>query len=143
MSTPEIITHDGKPAAMILRASLAIPPGVQFFTDEDNPFQFGFHNQKAGVVLHPHIHRMDAPITVTEIQEFLYILSGKITVSLYTHSGTVYTTVTLSAGDGILLMSGGHGVTYIEDTKMFEIKQGPYPGTSNAKIYFEKQEPTV
>ncbi len=135
MDTPEIITHDGVDTAMIFRSTMEIPPGVHFYTTEQTPFQIGFHNREKGIKLTPHIHRMEAPITVTEIQELLYIIAGKIKVTMYTKDGQSYASVELAAGDSMLLMAGGHGVEYLEDTRMFEIKQGPYPGTSNAKIY--------
>jgi hypothetical protein len=142
MDTPEIITHDSVQTAMIFRSGMDVPPGVHFYTTEQTPFQIGFHNREKGVKLTPHVHRMDKPITVTEIQELLYIISGKIKVTMYAKDGQPYTSVDLLAGDSMLLMSGGHGVEYLEDTRMFEIKQGPYPGTSNAKIYLESASHT-
>lgn len=142
MSTPEIIQLNGEKVAMVFRAGLEVPDGVHFYTTEDAPFQVGMHNRSAGVQLTPHIHRMDHPITVTKIQEMLFLISGKIKVTLYTKDGLPGTSVELETGDSILLASGGHGVEYLEDTKMIEVKQGPYPGTSNAKIYFEKPTPS-
>jgi len=39
-----------------------------------------------------------------------------------------------------MLLSGGHGFEFLEDTKMIEIKQGPYAGRDNDKIILEVKE---
>jgi hypothetical protein len=122
--------------AMIFRHTLAVD-GVKFFTSEDNPFQIGIHARKKGVVLAPHVHLMEKPLTITSIQELLFISSGKIRVTLYETDGTKIEAVILTTGDAILLMNGGHGVDILEDSKIFELKQGPYPGTTHAKLYFD------
>ena len=45
-------------------------------------------------------------------------------------------TRTLGAGDAILLASGGHGFTVLEEVEMFEVKQGPFAGDDD-KVRFE------
>jgi hypothetical protein len=125
--------------AMIFPHSLAVD-GVKFFTSEYNPFQIGIHSRKKGVVLAPHVHLLEKPLTISTIQEILFVTSGKIVVSLYEIDGTEITKVTLSSGDAILFISGGHGVEFLEDSKIFEIKQGPYPGTTHAKLYLSKSK---
>jgi hypothetical protein len=40
----------------------------------------------------------------------------------------------LCAGDIVLLASGGHGFEVLEDTKIVEVKQGPYDGKSKDKV---------
>jgi hypothetical protein len=122
--------------AMVFRSDVHAADGVQFFTGTDNPFQVGLHHRAAGVRLAPHVHRLDHPLTVTSVQEMLFVRSGKVRVTIYTDTGTTVSTVELGAGDSILLLTGGHGVDFLEDTDMFEVKQGPYPGQANAKIYF-------
>jgi len=34
----------------------------------------------------------------------------------------------LETGDIVMLVNGGHGFSLLEDTILFEIKQGPYTG---------------
>ena len=41
----------------------------------------------------------------------------------------------LIAGDAILLKSQAHSVEFLGNARVFEIKQGPYPGDSHAKHY--------
>ena len=41
----------------------------------------------------------------------------------------------LKQGDIVLLLGGAHGFRMIEDTVLFEIKQGPYVGESDKKRF--------
>lgn len=43
--------------------------------------------------------------------------------------------VILEAGDTILLVSGGHGFTVLEEVEMIEVKQGPYSGEADKKRF--------
>lgn len=43
----------------------------------------------------------------------------------------------IGKGDLIVLLSGGHGFEILEDTKFFEVKQGPFIGTDNDKEKFK------
>ena len=43
--------------------------------------------------------------------------------------------VVLGAGDVILLVSGGHGFTVLEEVEMIEVKQGPYSGDADKKRF--------
>lgn len=41
----------------------------------------------------------------------------------------------LHAGDIILLVSGGHGFTVLDEVEMIEVKQGPYAGDNDKKRF--------
>ncbi len=129
------INHLGKLVATVLRADHPIE-NLQFITDEQQPLQIGVHNKPAGIKLKPHIHLSNTKV-INEIQEVLYIVSGRVRCTLKTIDGEVIDTVELATGDSIFLASMGHGFEFLEPTKIFEVKQGPYPGTEHAKIYFE------
>jgi hypothetical protein len=139
VNKPETISYKGKAIAIIIPAGVDTD-GISFFTDQDNPFQVGLHHRPKGMVLAPHIHKIDHPITVNEIQEVLFIQSGSIRVNLMTREGKAIASRTLKSGDGILLLREGHQIEYLEETRMFEVKQGPYPGHHNAKIYLKKSK---
>ena len=47
---------------------------------------------------------------------------------MFQQPNTVTTNRILQTGDVILLASGGHGFTMLEETEMIEVKQGPYAG---------------
>lgn len=132
----EKVLFEGKLVALIYRKNIAVD-GVKFLTEESNSFQIGLHNQQKGIKLSPHMHKISEPIIVKEIQELLFVLSGKIRVTLYNSKGGGIAKKTLTDGDSILLLSQGHGVDFLKTSKIFEVKQGPYPGTANAKLYFK------
>jgi len=132
----EEITYKRRVIAIVFRDTIAVS-GVHFFTHEKNPFQIGIHKRPKGTSLPPHIHKMAHPLVIKTIQEVLFVVSGKIQVSLYAKNGQTIDTKTLSSGDSILLMGQGHGVDFLEESKIFEIKQGPYPGTTHAKLYLK------
>jgi mannose-6-phosphate isomerase-like protein (cupin superfamily) len=60
--------------------------------------------------------------------EVLYIRSGKVAIDFYSDEQEYIGQRVLSAGDVILLVSGGHGFKMLEPTEMIEVKQGPYAG---------------
>jgi hypothetical protein len=39
----------------------------------------------------------------------------------------------MNMGDTILLIAGGHGFDILEDSKIIEVKQGPYEGAEQDK----------
>ncbi len=135
MKGVEFVRHKKQIVALVLRRNIQVL-GVKFFTDVSNPFQIGIHQRKKGTVLSPHIHKMQKSLNIDTIQEVLVIQEGKILVTLYTKEGFTITRKILKTGDSILLMKEGHGIKVLANTKIFEVKQGPYPGTEHAKIYF-------
>ena len=130
----EKINQKGKSIAIIFRNYIKVK-GTKFFTENTNPFQVGIQYRKKGDQVIPHIHRIDSPITIEEIQEILFIQKGKIRLTLYTEKKEILSRKILTSGDAVLLLRGPHQVDFLEDTKIFELKQGPYPGAKKAKIY--------
>ena len=133
----ERIYRDQKLIAIIFRKNLKVNE-LEFFTDDKNPFQLGAHNRKRGVKLAPHVHKLKKPITVNTLQEWLFVTRGKILITIYTPKGHIINKKTLSTGDSILLMEEGHGVDFLEDSIIFEIKQGPFINTVHSKIFLNK-----
>lgn len=126
-----------KLVATVFRHSINID-GVKFLTNSENPFQVGVHNRKKGIKLVPHIHKIGRPLKIKEIQELLYVQKGKIRVNLYSKLGVPIKSVILKEDDAILILDIGHGVDILTDAKIFQVKQGPFPGTEHAKIYLKK-----
>lgn len=136
MKTPDVILHNHTPVAIIIRGDVIVE-NLEFFTDTDNFLQVGLHQRPKGMILEPHVHKMEKPIVVTEIQEVLLILSGSIKLSCFTADGEFLDSRVLKANDSVILLREGHQIEYLEETRMFEVKQGPYPGFKNAKIYLK------
>lgn len=129
------IKHLGELVATIVKANHKID-NLEFVTSDNNPLQVGFHNKKAGVKLTPHVHLSNTKV-ISQVQEVLYIIEGKVKATFYTIDGDVIDSHILEKGDTLVQISMGHGFEILEPTKIVEVKQGPYPGTQHAKIYFK------
>jgi len=130
----EKIEWQGKTLALVLRKSFD-KDGVNFITDENNPLQLGILKHPSGTRIKPHIHKYSEKL-VKSIHEILHIEYGKVNASFYDDEGKPVCNTLLNMGDTILLMSGGHGFNILEDSKIIEIKQGPYEGVENDKKRF-------
>jgi hypothetical protein len=105
---------------------------VQFLSPKDYPFQMGVHDREAGVELKPHLHRFK-PKTISVAQEMLHVCKGRVEVKLYDEGKEHFSTTVLNSGDTILFAMGGHGVKFLEKTRMVEVKQGPYESREDDK----------
>ncbi len=131
----EEIKHNGKLIAIIVRSSYTSDK-VVFFSPSNFSQQLGYLSHKKGSIIKSHIHRkIDRKVMLT--QEVLFMKKGRILVNLYAEDKKYVTARELSAGDVILLCSGGHGFKMLEDIEMIEVKQGPYSGKRNDKEIFE------
>lgn len=96
-----------------------------FFTNEAEPLQVGFVQQEAGAFIAPHFH----PPHTREIrkqQEVLYVVEGTLSVKLLTQEGNLIDTVELHEGDLFIQFSQGHSFTFHKNTKLLEVKSGPF-----------------
>lgn len=122
--------------ALIIRRGFPVN-GVEFFTPETSPFQLGLMEHPKGHTIRAHSH-VSQKYDVHTTSEFLYIERGSLRATIYDEEWKVLATETLSAGDVILILAGGHAFEVLEDCRMFEVKQGPYPGEQKAKVYREE-----
>ena len=125
----EEIKDNGALLAMILRADFN-KPGITFFTPDDLSQQLAYMNHPTGKIILPHVHN-PVPREVHYTQEVLVLRKGKLRVDFYTDKQEYLFSRILSAGDVILLATGGHGFEVLEEIEMLEIKQGPYAGESD------------
>jgi mannose-6-phosphate isomerase-like protein (cupin superfamily) len=96
-----------------------------FPTPENVAFQFGVGATKEKKVLVPHIHKR-VERTINTTSEFLYVLSGEMQIDIYDEDEKLIEKVILNDNECLLQFIGGHAITLKENTKYFEIKQGPY-----------------
>jgi mannose-6-phosphate isomerase-like protein (cupin superfamily) len=110
-------------------------PGIHFFTPDDLSQQLAYMHHPAGKVIDPHVHN---PVSrnVQYTQEVLFIKRGRLRVDFYDNEQAYIESRILSAGDVILLATGGHGFEVLDEIEMIEVKQGPYAG-DNDKTRFE------
>jgi hypothetical protein len=98
-----------------------------FFTGDEASFQAGFVVYPAGGSVVPHVH-LPVVRTVVGTSELLLVRRGRCIVDLYGADRALVASRELGTGDLVLLISGGHGFRMLEDTALFEVKQGPYQG---------------
>lgn len=131
----KIQSADGKTIAIIVRADFE-KGGANFLSQEEYPLQLGVSRYKkdAKIKSHRHLHKK---ILIDKIQEIVHFESGRALVNLYDLNGVKLTSLELSMGDTIFFVDGGHGFIMLEDTKLIEVKQGPYLGKDKDKMMIE------
>ena len=134
----EIKSDDRRIIAIVVKREFE-KDGVNFVSKKDFPLQLGISSYKEGERIKAHFH-IEKERKVNKIQEVVHIESGRTRVGLYDLNGKKIKSVELSEGDTILFVSGGHGFEMLEGTKIIEVKQGPYFGVEEDKIYLEREE---
>ena len=131
----EEIRKENNLVALILKSNYN-ENGIKFFTPNEFSQQLAYMNRPKGYIILPHIHN---PVKreVYFTKEVLYIKSGKLRVDFYDDNKCYLKSFVVSKGDVILLASGGHGFTMLENSEIIEIKQGPFVGEQD-KTRFEQ-----
>lgn len=130
----ENVAAGDKLLALIIRAGYKAE-GLHFFTPNDFSQQLAYMNHPAGKKIAPHSHN-PVPRQVRYTQEVLFIRRGRVKVDFYDDERKHLEARILESGDVILLASGGHGFTMLEQSEIVEVKQGPYLGDED-KTRFE------
>lgn len=122
----EEIKYNNELLAIIVRSHF-VKDGISFFTPDDFSQQLAYMKHPKGKIIQPHVHN---PVTreVHYTKEVLFIKKGRLRVDFYDDCENYLESRMLNSGDVILLSTGGHGFSVIEDVEMFEVKQGPYAG---------------
>jgi hypothetical protein len=101
--------------------------GFSFPTPDRATFQIGYGVIKFDKNFVPHIHKQVERIIYTT-SEFLYVISGEMTISIYDEKEKFVDKIVLHENMGLMQFIGGHDIQIKRDTRYFEIKQGPYLG---------------
>lgn len=109
---------------------------LSFISDPDFPLQIGYHNRESSIV-EPHHHKEIKNIRRIQVHEYFYVIKGRILVELYNKNNKKVAEQIVKTGDSILII-GGHGIKFLEKTKMIEVKPGPYQGKEKEKIYIKE-----
>ena len=97
--------------------------------DEHEILQVSAIQLAQGRVVKPHQHLPTQRNTVGT-QECWMLWQGRVQVKLYDLDQVLVKEFELSAGDCMVLCRGGHSFTVLDDnTKLIEIKNGPYYGS--------------
>lgn len=120
----EKIEYNGDLLAIIIRREYE-PEGLEFFSEPHFGQQIAMMKHSAGHKISRHVH-LSSLKQVNGVVETLLVLEGLIEAEFYNKNRELVGTFPLKTGDIAYLISGGHGFRMIEDSKIFEVKQGPY-----------------
>lgn len=107
-----------------------------FFSPAESSFQFGLLAHKAGFVEPPHTHKAVARV-IPDLQQMFVVQRGVVAVDLYSDSGCLLREIVLKTGDAIVLIHGIHAIRVLEDMQCISVKQGPFMGTQEDKVFVE------
>ncbi len=101
-------------------------------TDDEIPLQVIVLNRPKGAITKAHYHLVEErPSVNTTRHQILLCQRGKVRVGVFTKEGDYLGDAILNPGD-LILMYEGHEVEFLEDdTKLIEIKEGPFPETDD------------
>lgn len=132
------VENNGQVLALFFSKKLKVnEKGIRFLTPTDYPLQIGLLEHPKKKIVPPHIHR-NLHYNVNTTQEFLFVQKGSdIEVTIFSDEWKCMEKISMSSGDSILFVSGGHSLIIPKGCKILEVKQGPYPGDKEAKIFRE------
>jgi hypothetical protein len=122
----EHITWHDQHIATVIRSRF-LPDTTTFVTPDSFYQQAGFVVYPKGGEIQRHVH-LPLQRHLVGTPETLMVRRGVVEIDLYGLDKEFVSTVSLREGDIILLIGGGHGIRCLEDTVLFELKQGPYTG---------------
>jgi len=125
---PNILLH------MIVRD---IPEGRINLCPDDQFLQVATLNLPSGTSFKAHQHNWNIVDTEARIaQECWIVISGGVKVYHYDLDGTLLQIANIWPGDASITFQGGHNYLILErDTRVYEIKTGPYKGQELDKTF--------
>lgn len=133
----EIIEYNGTKYAEIIWADIRVEK-TTFFSPPESSFQFGLLAHEAGFIEPPHYHK-PFKREIHDLQQMFVVQRGVVVVELYSDEGELLREVTLRQGDGIVLIHGVHAIRVVEDMQCISVKQGPFLGDENDKVFVNFQ----
>jgi mannose-6-phosphate isomerase-like protein (cupin superfamily) len=134
MENVELISSDkGQALCYVIRGNTS-PEKTTFITPPDAKQQVGFIVYPKGGEIARHIH-MPLERRIIGMAEVLVVRSGHCQIEIYDEQEKLVTVRDLYQNDVVLMVGGGHGFHIMEDTVLLEIKQGPYLGTQDKKLF--------
>jgi len=132
------VIKDNKILARIIRGKEAWnDKNLSFFSNEEEFVQAGSWNYSEGKELKAHSHNK-VMRSISHTQEVIFIKSGSLVAYIYDNENNLVEEVEAYTDDILIMLAGGHGYKILEDdTKVLEIKNGPYLGPDIDRKRFE------
>jgi hypothetical protein len=110
--------------------------GLAFYSHDEEFLQVGSWRYNNGQRLRAHSHNI-FPREVNRTNEVVIVLKGAMVARIFDEHHEFVETVTVKQGELLILMNGGHDYTILEDdTRILEIKNGPFLGRDIDKTLF-------
>ena len=119
--------------ATLIRSGFA-PRETTFVTPDSYYQQAGFVVYPGGGAVRRHVH-LPVQRYLVGTPETLIVVRGRLEIDLYGLDKSSLGTWELRCHDIMLLVAGGHGLRFLEDTTLLEIKQGPYTGLAEKEMF--------
>jgi hypothetical protein len=129
----EVIEYQGIKYAEVIWADIKVDKTV-FFSPPESSFQFGLLAHEAGFQEPPHFHK-ETRREIYDLQQMFVVQRGIVAVILYDDEGSLLREIVLKTGDAIVLIHGVHAIRVIEDMQCISVKQGPFLGDKEDKIF--------
>ncbi|MQC26251.1 MAG: hypothetical protein DWG76_02225 [Chloroflexi bacterium] len=133
--TVETVEYGGVKYAEIIWANTKVDK-TTFYSPAESSFQFGLLAHEAGFKEPPHFHK---PIerSIDDLQQMFVVQRGVLAVELYSDEGDLLREIEMRAGDAIVLIHGVHAIRVIEDMQCISVKQGPFLGEAEDKVFVD------
>jgi hypothetical protein len=131
----ELVEFNGVKYAEIIWGDTRVEK-TTFFSPPESSFQFGLLAHEAGFAEPPHYHK---PVTrtISDLQQMFMVQRGAVAVELYSDEGDLLREIEMHAGDAIVLIHGVHALRVLEDMQSISVKQGPYLGEEQDKVFVD------
>ncbi|WP_270505024.1 hypothetical protein [Eubacterium limosum] len=122
----EVIKNGKVLARHILKED--IQEGLNFYSKDEEFIQVGAWSYPKDKELLAHVHN-EVERKINRTYEALYIIQGSLEAEIYDLEEKPVEKLLIQKGDILILLESGHGYHILEDnTKVLEIKNGPYLG---------------
>lgn len=105
-------------------------------TEPDILLQAGLFEIPKNTNFKAHKHNLQDRKT-TQTHEAILVVKGSIELSIFDVDNSLVESHILGEGDCSFIINGGHKIKTLEDTHLFEFKNGPYSGPEKDRTYFE------
>jgi hypothetical protein len=129
----EAVEYNGIKYAEIIWADTRVSK-TTFFSPSESSFQFGLLAHEAGFVEPPHFHKA-VKRTIDDLQQMFVVQRGRVAIQLFSDAGALLREIEMGPGDAIVLIHGVHAIRVVEDMQCISVKQGPFLGTENDKVF--------
>jgi hypothetical protein len=129
----EAVEYNGIKYAELIWADTRVSK-TTFFSPSESSFQFGLLAHEAGFVEPPHFHKA-VKRSIDDLQQMFVVQRGRVAIQLFSDAGELLREIEMGPGDAIVLIHGVHAIRVIEDMQCISVKQGPFLGTENDKVF--------